>query len=282
MPVRIACAIFAFATLFVLASPAWAGEVHYTVEFEQPKSTSSPKVAEEMASIISKRLRARFKAAGVKHYKISPNTRTVDVIVGGTFDSGWLTALATAPGSLEVRPVLEGGGPDWRELADMLPAEVEIRGDSARGHLWSATRAPLDRVLDRLSTTEGLKLAVAPDVLGWRTIVVGDLLASEADLEGATMAMAPTGAYNVSLAFSPAARARLAAPSSAGLQTWAVILDEEVVALVPRPGNDARLLGIAAPDRLGSDVAGQALWASAIVGRLAAPMPVRLALFKEQ
>jgi hypothetical protein len=239
-------------------------------------------VVEEMASIISERLEERLKAAGVKAFNVEPATRTVKVTVGGSFDLGWLTALATAPGSLEVRPVLDGGGPDWREIVEVLPPEVEIRGDSASGYLWSPTRTPLDRVLERLSTADDVRIEVAPDPLGWRTIVVGKLLASEADLEGSTMAMAPTGAFNVSLKFSASTRARLAAPSSSGLQTWAVILDDEVVALIPRPGVDTRAIGISAPDRLGSDLKGQARWASAIVGRLAAPMPVRLALFKEK
>lgn len=272
----VALSIVLFASL-----PLQAAETTFRLEFTQPKNASSPKVAEEMAEIIARRLRTRFDAAGVKAFTVRPRTRDVLVTVGGTFDPAWLTGIATAPGEFELRPVIEGAGPDWRELTDMLPKGVEIRGESARGHLWSPTRAPLDRVLKRLSMATEMEVVVAPDVLGWRTIVVGEPLATEADVAGATMALAPTGAYNVSVAFEPDARARLAAESSDGLQTWAVILDDEVVSLVPRPVRDTRVLGIAAPDRLGTDLAGQALWASAIVARLAAPMPVRLALFKE-
>ncbi len=275
-------AAFAVALLLSVSLPAFAGETNYRLEFDQPKDASTPKVAEEMAKIISKRLEERFKAAGVKDFKVRPQVRTVSVTVGGTTDAAWLNGLATAPGSLEIRPILEGGGPDWRELTDVLAPGVEIRGESARGYLWASTRAPLDRAVARLAMAEEMKIAVAPDVIGWRTVVVGEVLATESDISAATMSLAPTGAYNVSLAFEPSTRARLAAPSSTGLQTWAVILDGEVVSLVPRPGGDARILGIAAPNRLGSDLDGQAYWASSIVGRLAARMPVRLALFKEK
>lgn len=274
--------LLAASVIALFALPAQADETVFKLEFDQPSSPSSAKVAEEMALIIAERLGQRFKAAGVKDFKIRPHTRDLSVTVGGDFDPGWLMGVATAPGALEIRQVVEGGGPDWRSLTDMLPADVEIRGETARGYLWSATRSPLDRVLSRLSMATELKMVVAPDVLGWRTITVGEPLLDETDIARATKSLAPTGTFNVSLALEPKARARLAARTSNGLQTWAVILDDEVVSLVPRLANDSQILGIAAPDRLGTNIGGQSLWASAIVGRLAAPMPVRLALFKEK
>lgn len=227
------------------------------------------------------RLEKRFAAAAVKEYELrysSPTTLVVET--GWDHNKGWMEALMTSPGKLEIRRVTPDR-PQWLGLVRTLPDGIELRGDEPP-HVWSANRRQLQKFLSRVTLPNGA-LEVFPDDGGFRSVSLGEIVATERQLRSAEARQSATGESFVALTFHDAVGASLAAAHVSEVENVALVLDGELVGFVPAKSFlDRSLVRVAVPDgAVPNDRSQRDLWARQVAGRLAAPLPIAIAVLKE-
>lgn len=233
------------------------------------------------ADLAAERLRKRLTAAGIKEFVISiEDASTLRLETGVDADEAWMEALIASPGRAELRPVL-ANQPDWLELASQMPAGIEIRGGEETW-VWSAKRWPLQDWLRRLALPD-VAVKVFPSDAGYRSYTLGEPLASERDVRGVEVRQSAAGEAFATVTFDPAIAARLAGSSLSGVEQCGLVLDGEVIGFVPtetlKTENRVRLSAPqgAVPDQRRYREA----WVQQVAGRLAAPLPVPIAVLKE-
>jgi len=268
------------------AAPALAkGRNTYRLVIGSAKSHEplSPAARKKFAKLVATRLEKRLHAAGVKDFNVSVvDGHTLSVEAAGAWDRSWMRAVLTAPGKLELRP-LSPHQPNWLELAGQMPKGVEIRGgQSSPTHVWSASRKTLEKFLARVAFSHG-ELAVYPaNGGGWRSLSLGPPVATRESLTSARAETTSRGTTFVALAFASSVSARLAAASTSEVKQSAVVLDGEVVAVVDDRGLADHRIQLTAPrGAVGSGRDEQKAWAFQIAGRLAAPLPIPIAVLEE-
>lgn len=263
--------------------------VRLTLVVESPEIEAEPdenqrtRARRLLAEEASERIITRLKAIGVKDPRaiVTPQNR-IQVVAPGALSAQVVRGALLAPGKLEIRPVNEHS-PHWTELAGQLPAGVEIRQNPGqvspdRVHLWSADFTTLHRFTRRLALGE-TRVEVFPTRDGWRTLDLGEVLATEDDLASSDLRSSPAGIpfVQIELEAGSAEKIRSATASSAS-PMLAVMIDGEVVSLIRRTGSQA--LEIPCPDHLRSHQSRQA-WAAQVAGRLATPIPLTIAELTE-
>ncbi|RDV36568.1 hypothetical protein DV096_19135 [Bradymonadaceae bacterium TMQ3] len=249
----------------------------------EPDDTRRTRARRLLAEEASKRILTRLKAIGVKDPRaiVTPQNH-IQVVAPGALSAQVVRGALLAPGKLEIRPVAERS-PHWTELAGQLPEGVEIRQNPGqvspdRVHLWSADFATLHRFTRRLALGE-TRVEVFPTREGWRTLDLGEVLATEENLASSELRSSPAGIPFVQIELEPGSAETLrGAASSHTSTTLAVMLDGEVVSLIHRTGGQA--LEIPCPDHLRSHQSRQA-WAAQVAGRLATPIPLTIAELTE-
>lgn len=272
-------------TVFIVALPAWAGgRIVYRLGLQPPKEVlqaPSREAKQSFSDIATERLRKRFEAAAVKEYEFRMSSgNTLVLETGGNHDPAWLEALMTAPGRVELRRVTPDK-PGWIGLARQLPADVELRGEHPP-FLWSASRSKLESFLGRISMPDGA-LTVYPDSNGYRSVSLGEVIATERQIKGAQVRQSSTGAPFVLVDFERAVGATLAAAHVSDVEQVAIVLDGELVAFVPAKSFLERApVRLSPPDgAVADDRMQRILWVRQVAGRLAAPLPIAIAVLKE-
>ncbi len=268
-----------------VALPAFAGgRVVYRLALQPPPevlAADSKAAKNSFADIATERLRKRFEAASVKEFEFrmsTPNTLVIET--GWNHERGWLEALMTAPGKVEIRRVTPEK-PNWLTLAAQIPAGVELRGDDPP-YLWSAQRSALAAFLARITLPNG-RLTVFPDPGGFRSVSLGEIVATERQIKAVQALRSSTGTSFISIDFETAVGASLAALHVSEVEQVAIMLDGELVAFVPAksflehsPVRVSVPEGAVPDDRVQHD-----LWIRQVAGRLAAPLPIAIAVLKE-
>ena len=186
----------------------------------------------------------------------------------------------TAPGKVEVRRTTPSK-PDWLGFARELPEGIEIRGDLPP-YLWSAKRGTLSQFLARVSLPDGA-LLVFPDDNGFRSVSLGATVATERQIKGVKARQSSTGGSFVSVDFETAVGASLAAAHVSEVEPVAIVLDGELVAFVPAKSFlEHSPIRLSVPDgAVPNNRAQRDLWVRQVAGRLAAPLPIAIAVLKE-
>ena len=226
-------------------------------------------------------LAKRLRAAGIKEFSLTVvDASTLHFETGVDRDEGWMAALLTAPGSLQLRPV-RAGVPNWVELASSLPVGVEIRGEK-EPWLWAPQRDLLEPWLARVSLA-GVTIETMPDEGGVRTISLGETLGTERGVRDVRVDRSTTGAPYLEVTLDGATGARLAALAGSGVEQVAIVLDGEVIGVVRTSTLRAdQRLRISVPDGATADTRTlRQAWVEQVAGRLAAPFPVPIAVLKE-
>jgi|SRR5690554_2345791 len=264
--------------------------VRLTLVVESPEIEAEPDADKRhrarrlLAEEVAERVLTRLKAIGVKDPRTIVNAQNhIQVIAHGAGSAQIVRGAILAPGKLEIRPVLESS-PHWAELAGELPQGIELRQNPGRVsadrvHLWSADFATLHRFTRRLALGQTL-VQVFPERNGWRTLDLGDVLATESQLGSVELRQSPAGIpfVQIELNADAADKVRSAAAAPGANTTLAVVLDGEVVSLIHRTGGQA--LEVPCPEHLRSHQSREA-WAAQVAGRLATPIPVRIAELRE-
>ncbi|TXD37237.1 hypothetical protein FRC98_10935 [Lujinxingia vulgaris] len=264
--------------------------VRMTLVVESPQIEAEPdenkrtRARRLLAEEAAERIITRLKAIGVKDPRaiVTPQNH-IQVVAPGAASAQVVRGALLAPGKLEIRPVSESS-PHWIELASQLPEGIEVRQNPGqvspdRVHLWSADFATLHRFTRRLALGD-TRVEVFPARDGWRTLDVGEVLATEEDLTTSELRSSPGGIPFVQIELgSDSAEKIRSATSSANSAPLAVLLDGEVVSLIRRTGGQA--LELPCPDHLRSHLSRQA-WAAQVAGRLATPIPLTIAELREQ
>jgi|GEM_PF-6108029 len=246
----------------------------------------------ELTQLSARRIRERLKAAEIKDFSVtSSNSGAILVRVRGHVAREVITGIVVPRGRLELRPV-EPAGVYWVRASAALPAGIKVRQepgslDANHAYLWSADEQTLRDALQVLESSAGqnevapgapLKFAVYPDDAGWRSLALSPPIATHQDVASASMRQGKTGEPFVQLLFQKDLGDALQANAalSAHANSWAVLLDGEVVSLLSSGAqNLGNSLNIKAPAPLRTRSARHA-WAQQVAGRLAAYIPVPL------
>lgn len=276
--------------ILLIASVAHASDKFMKMEVvishkvdESSTTTQNAKTQHKVLEETRDRLVKRFDAARIKHsvIELTPND-SIMVKVKPRYARGWYTALIASEGRLAVRE-LRPGAVAWPQLTSLLGDKIEIRSeiDSAGDtYLWSADPARLSEIARRVHLP-GLEVVVAPEPeLGWRTYTAATTLASNADLADVRRQISPVGAPYITLVMSSSIVERLAASQPSKVQRWGVILDGEVLGLVPTSALRTRSIELTAPEQSGTRDA-QRAWAAQVTGRLAATLSLPIAVLEE-
>ena len=276
-------------TLFaaLLGAPARGfadNRVTYTLALNPPKAVLQAKSADarrSYADLTEQQLTLRLEAAGVKEFAFHPNRAgTLVMETGWGHDPAWMEALLTAPGQVDLREV-RPAKVDWLPLASTMPEGIEVRGDEVP-YLWSSSRDRLQKFLARITIAEGKVLVFVEDG-GFRSVTLGASLGSRKQIARSSARTTPRGGSFVELQFADSVRGRLADTSAVGVEKVAIVLDGEVVGFVSAKSIRERTASrLAAPNEVvRSDRAAQALWVRQVAGRLAASLPIAVAILKE-
>lgn len=238
-------------------------------------------VAEETAT----RIEQRLETIGVGDYEVEPTAdNDVAVTVYGDYSPQTIRSAVIPSGFVEIRPVRVGTTP-WLEVVEQLPDDTEFHHEpgSWETHsffLFSSSPQTLHRAAGLLD--DDYTIGVYPHEDGWRTLNLGDVGATHADVTDVRLHRNRTGAPFVSVSLTGEAVQQVrAVAGEAGASQLAVLVDGEVVAL-EHFHSDAfsESVTLSAPDHLQSPDARQQ-WARQVAGRLAVPIPVELAEFQE-
>ncbi|RAL22440.1 hypothetical protein DL240_11380 [Lujinxingia litoralis] len=236
-----------------------------------------------LAQEAAERILTRLQTIGVKDPRVHvTSTNHIQVTAHGVSSPDVVRGALLAPGHMELRPVLPAS-PHWSSLPMALPDGIELRQNpGALGpdqvHLWSADFATLHRFTRRLALADIL-VQVFPDRQGWRTYDLGAPLATESSISSVELRASPSGIPFVQVELQPDAASKATAASNAPGATLALVLDGEIVSLIHRV--PSQVLEIPCPDHLRSHQSRQA-WAAQVAGRLATPIPVRIAELTEE
>lgn len=269
--------------LLLPITAAATGRLVYRVGLEPPAEILSKEGPARLAfaEAAAQRLKQRLAAAGVKDAELrvaSPSTVLVET--GWEHERAWMEALLTSPGQLELRLAM-ADRPNWLELAAQIPAGIELRGERAP-YLWAPSRSTLQGFLGRVQQP-GVYLTVFPDEGGFRSVSLGDVLATHKQIRSAHARRSPTGASFVAVDFENAVGASLAAAHVPEVELIALVLDGELIAFVPaRAFFERTSVRISVPEgAVPDDRTQRDLWIRQVAGRLAAPLPVAIAVLKE-
>lgn len=238
------------------------------------------KFAEQARERIAKRL----KAGEVKSYEVilTPE-RTVKAKITLSRSAAWYRSLILSPGNFEVRP-RQRGQINWVPLAKEIPEGIQIKSDPAdhlKTYLWSPSYSKLSKATSRFHL-DPYSVVMGPDDIdgGWRTYTVGRPVITHREIQSAKREMSGTGITFVSIALKSTTLDRLAQVESSKVEQWVVVLDGEVLGYVQSAGLAKGKIQLTAPSRATTGEE-QKSWASQVVGRLAAPLPIPVALLKE-
>lgn len=264
---------------FLLISTEISAQTNLRLVVSDPSEVSegkSPKRQAHLNQMVLEALQKRTEAAGMRGTQVTNAGSDLKISVPKKWKRSFIDPIVLAPGRLEVR-ALSPMAVDWVQKASQLPVGVELRG-AAEPFLWSADRRILDQVAEKFSTpTEMVVVAKHPE--GWRTYSGTQVLGREADIDVAKADRSPNGGAFISIRFRTSMVDRLATPAFLDVKTWLVILDGEVLGLVSSTALATGSIELSAPVSLPSD--GQRQWVSQVAGRLAAPLPIPVAILPE-
>lgn len=278
-------ALLLFALLLIAPQGASAnGRVVYRLAIKPPPlvAAADGEARLAFARVAEERIRARLEAAGVKEHLLKvQDATTLTLETGYNHERPWMVALLTARGHLEVRPVVEGK-PDWLQLARTVPAGIELRGDNPP-YLWAASRRRLQTWLKRISLADAVVKVFPDEGGGYRSISLGKEYGTHRDIADVTVHQSTTGAPFVSLEFDPAVGARLAASGASDVQRVAIVLDGDVIGFARAKSLMSQTpVRISVPSgAVSDDRKARHLWVRQVAGRLAAPLPIPIAVLQE-
>lgn len=257
---------------------AWS-QTNFVVTIGDPVEASSG-VSKERKEHLRKMVHAvyqkRFDAAGVRGMQITEKGSDLHLSIPRKWKKPFIESLVYAPGRLEVRADTPLGH-DWVRLASGLPEGVEIRGENTP-YLWSADRSLLDRVAERY-TDEDQMVVVARARDGWRTHTAGLTLGNVSHLAESKWDRSVNGGYFVRMRFQNTMVDRLATTGFLDVKNWLVILDGEVLGQISTASLATGSIELSAPALMSSEQ--QRFWVSQVAGRLAAPLPIPVAIVPE-
>lgn len=267
-----------------LSWPAFAsGRLVYRLALSPPadvlKAEGDGKNA--YANLVKERMLRRFKAAGVKEAELRiASPTTVMVETGWDHPRGWMEALMTAPGRVELRRVTPNAV-RWLDVASTIPDGIELRGDETP-NLWSARRSDLTRYVARYSVPNGY-VTVFPEAGGFRSVTLGELVADERQVKSAKPQRSATGVAFLNVLWEASVGASLAASHVSEVEQVAIVLDGELVAFAAaKYFLDNAPVQVAVPEGAVADDRSQRdLWVRQVAGRLAAPLPASIVVLKE-
>lgn len=255
-------------------------------EAEGTPSAREREKSAQLTKLAAERLRARLKAARLKDADISVrDERTIVARARGNVSRQTLAGIVVPQGDFALRPLL-AVGERWMSQIDQLPEGVKLRQgkeslEAKDAYLWSDNLNTLRRALKALGPQIGapdeLELSVYPSGDGWRALALGPPAATHKDIARATISQGQTGEDFVRMEFNRDLSARTKTLALSGdAQRWAMVLDGEVVSLLPRTGDAlGKSLSAAAPEELTAPARRRA-WAQQVAGRLAAFIPIQL------
>lgn len=240
----------------------------------------------EVTKEAARRIETRLDAIDVKNSRVRvDDDYNIEITVYGDHSASAIKSALIPTGKLEIRPVLDDVSP-WADLADELPDDVEIRTfpgsfRTDRIFLFSHSLQSLRSFVDRVAIGSTI-VELFPHDDGWRSLNLGEPIATEDHLSSATIEKTPAGIPFVTVGFDTTAAQQIRShTSSSGATHLAILLDGEVVSLhrfVARRFSDR--LDLEPPDHLRSRHA-RSQWAIQVAGRLAAPIPVQLVEIQE-
>lgn len=266
-------------SLCVLLPVTASSQTKYRVTIGDPveaDSGVSKERREHLRKMVHAAYQKRFDAAGVRGMQITEKGLDLQLEIPRKWKRPFIESLVHAPGRLEVRgdtPM----GLDWVQQASQLPEGVEIRGESTP-YLWSANRSLLDRVAQQFSD-ENLMIVVARDRDGWRTHTAGITLGNVTHLAESKWDRSVHGGYFVKMRFQTTMVDRLATTGFLDVKNWLVILDGEVLGQISTASLATGSIELSAPALMSSQQ--QRFWVSQVAGRLAAPLPIPVAIVPE-
>jgi hypothetical protein len=233
----------------------------------------------KMAKRAVPRIEKRLRAAGFKH--LNAETRgngNLYVEVGTKLSPMTIMGFIVPEGRFEVRPIRSVGAL-WQQNSTRLPDGAELRqpeGSMARSdaYVWAPKRSDIKTVAGTLDLGVGL-IRPYPEGDGWRTLVLGDPVLANSDVQGAGIRPGHLGEPFVSVSLKGSAADRLRSGESGPDTRWAVLLDGEVVTVLDREPTSSGVLNLSPPDHLDATAA-QRRWARQVAARISTPMPVRL------
>lgn len=242
---------------------------------EQGDADFERKKLEEVTDIVAKRVRKRLETAAIKQFTVTVDKpSTVHVSALGGVSHALLAGIVVPQGDFELRPAMPIGA-HWTRHAGELPEGVEIHQEkgsfsAAEAYLWSQSRRTLTKAVEAVAP-EGYLVKTYPADDGWRTLALGEPVATHDDVARARIRQGKMGERYVRVMFAHDVVAEL--PHRIR-RTWAVVLDGEVVSAFGRADEDfGSAMSITAPDNLTSPEARRA-WAQQVAGRLAAHISV--------
>ncbi len=288
--------LLAGASVLLLAVVAWGiapaeastggDRVEFTVtvepggeqEDEEIRARTRRNVAEEVA----RRIEHRLEAIDIKHFAVEATGGSdVKITVYGSHDPQVIKGAVVPAGMVEVRPVLVDSNP-WLGVAQQLPDGVEFHHEpgsiqTTSFFLYAASPTPLYESIELLDSPDHY-MEVFPYEDGWRTLTLGDALATHEDVVDVEMSRDRSGGNFLAATLSAdAAQYVRSRASNYGANQLAIIIDGEVVGLKYFSERSfSERMTLDAPDHLQSSDA-RASWATQVGARLAAPIPVRIA-----
>lgn len=234
------------------------------------------KLSEEARDRLEMRLRAaQADDAVVK----SLPSGDVSVEFRAKQELAWYKALLLSPGHVEFRPIYTYGF-NWMSVANELPASVELRGENPQpDYIWSSERTALESALRRI-TSSNFGFAVGPATKGWRSYTMGKSIGSSDEVRHVKVRKSSGGMAYVTFSVTSTLVDRLAASELSEVKEWAILLDGEVIDVVSRQTLATGKLELTAPRRLMTRE-DSGTWACQVAGRMAAPMPIPIAVFQE-
>lgn len=276
--------VFVVLTVVLPTLALAADGVKWTLTLGDPlRDTMGPSSErrQKMAELAATRLERRLKVAQVNDAVVKRlASGDLTVAFKARQPEDWYRGLLLSPGTVEIRPVLADGF-NWMQLAAELPPAVELRGLNPQpDYIWSADRTTLESVVRR-TAAPAMVFSVGPAEVGWRSYALGtvNVLKGE-ELRDARVSRSGAGNSYVSLGVATTVADRLAAAELSEVKEWAVVLDGEVVCLVSKDALLTGKLELTAPVRL-TNREDSAAWARQVAGRMAAPIPVPIAVLQE-
>lgn len=241
------------------------------------KSNASLQLQQQIGKILIERLKLRLEAAGVKDARVNTLTgATLSVTVYGDYSKDWLYGVIVPVGRFGLHP-LGSLGTTWRDLEGDLPKQITLRepgpGQSEEDpYLWSKDRAALEGYIKRIALPN-LTIAVAPEQDGWRTITLMPPLLNESLIKKVELKKTSKGTpFGLLLLHE---RAKAVWKDRAEDERFALVLDGEVLSLIPKPAISTQAQLQVMCSTL-AELKAQERCVSQIVGRLAAPLPTPL------
>ena len=283
---RLLCAAVLLAGLIAGVGPALSagpsGTISMRVDVPAPQGTEGgvqEKARDEVGRRVTKRLRDRMDAAGVKFSTVERlEDGTLKITVNADLGRPLLEGIVVPAGDFALSPILKVGD-RWASKSGEMPDGIELRQreesmDPRDAFLWSSSRSALEAFIEAVELP-GSRVLTFAHAGGWRTVTLGEPVVTHEQLATSRIRSVRTGAPYVSLELSSDGQRRFRS-HRAGAATegsFAAVLDGEVVAMVDRTALTEGTLNLTAPDQIDGTTA-LANWARQVAGRLAAPIPV--------